>query len=182
MASAKEVVRFYTISRKFPRMIGRLHDGTKLWGGPYTTTQFAVMGLVGAAAFSTKSVWGTGMGIVDVILTVVIAWLVGFLAGMLPIGARNPLILGIGLMNRVASSSAGKWDGDRRPSVRPHVVMGSRAVKNSGAPPGIRQAPEAVMPSEPASQPHHPVISAQPTPAGTAVTAIERLLAQTGSN
>ena len=44
-----EVARFYTRSRKFPRLIGRLHDGTKIPGGPYTVTQAIVAAYQGAA-------------------------------------------------------------------------------------------------------------------------------------
>ena len=50
----REVARFYTRSRRFPKFIGRLHDGTKIPGGPYTLTQGVVLAivLVGAVSYT----------------------------------------------------------------------------------------------------------------------------------
>ena len=62
----REVARFYTRSRRFPKFIGRLHDGTKIPGGPYTLTQGVVLAIVLVVALMTQSVWGTGSPIVDI--------------------------------------------------------------------------------------------------------------------
>jgi len=61
-----EVARFYTRSRKFPRLIGRLHDGTKIPGGPYTVTQAIVAAVVLALGLVTRGLWGTGTILVDI--------------------------------------------------------------------------------------------------------------------
>ncbi|WP_144662898.1 hypothetical protein [Paenarthrobacter nicotinovorans] len=176
MASARETVRFFTMSRKFPKLIGRMYDGSKIWGGPYTTVQFTVMGIVAVAGFSSKSLWSTGFGLIDLALSVIVAWLVGFLAGMLPIGARSPAILGLGLLNRLMAPAAGTWDGSARRPVKPRIVAGA----GFGVP--ERQEP-ATNPEVPVPRPDHASLSEEryvPEPAGPA-TGLERLLAQTGS-
>lgn len=66
----REVARFYTRSRKFPRMVGRLPEGTRIWGGPYTFTQLG-LGLVAIfVALATRGVWSWGSVLIDL----VVAW------------------------------------------------------------------------------------------------------------
>ena len=36
------VGKFFTRAMKIPLMVGRLIDGTRLWGGPYTVPQIVV--------------------------------------------------------------------------------------------------------------------------------------------
>ena len=180
MAPARETVRFFTMSRKFPKLIGRMYDGSKIWGGPYTTVQFTVMGIIAVAGFASKGLWSTGFGLIDLVLCVIAAWLVGFLAGMLPIGARSPAILGLGLLNRLMSPAAGTWDGSPRPAVRPKIVAAACLGEQIPAPELPMRATdrEASVPQpDPVPVPEERYVPEPPGPA----TGLERLLAQTGS-
>ena len=183
MASARETVRFFTMSRKFPKLIGRMYDGSKIWGGPYTTLQFTVMGIVAVLGFASKALWSTGLGLVDLLICLVVAWLIGFLAGMLPVGARSPAVLGIGLLNRITSPTAGRWDGAARPKVKPTTVesvqIGEPAT-TAELPVAGTEPEAAVSVPVPVSVPEERYVPA-PTIPTIPATGLERLLAQTGS-
>lgn len=42
MSSPQRVMRSFTRGLKIPALIGKFADGTRIWGGPYTMTQFTV--------------------------------------------------------------------------------------------------------------------------------------------
>lgn len=123
-----EVVRWYTRARRFPQLIGRAPDGTRIPGGPYTFTQVIVTAMFLFAALKTVDWWGP-FDLIGNVMTLALAT-VGVVWGLgrIPVGARNPLSSIDGLWRSLAAPRAGCVRGRpisiRRPSrVRSIVVL-----------------------------------------------------------
>lgn len=179
----REVARFYTRSRRFPKFIGRLHDGTKIPGGPYTLTQGVVLAIVLVGALLTQRVWGTGSPIVDIPLAAAVSWAAAWGAGRIPATRRNMLSVissGLAAMTRPA---AGRYRGTTMRVRPPHFAGGKTTIAEPVAATlalneDITTAPEPAAPV--AAQPVTPQRST-PLPARTpahAVSGVERLLQQ----
>lgn len=115
-----EVVKWYTRARRFPQLIGRTPDGTKIPGGPYTFTQ-----VLGGAAFlvvawQTLPVWGAFGLIGNAMVMLVATWLLIVGLGRIPIGARNPLSLAEGAVRALTAPAAGRVGGREVRIRRPH--------------------------------------------------------------
>lgn len=84
------VGKFFTRAMKIPLMVGRLIDGTRLWGGPYTIPQL-VAGFIALLVLWQAFAWffSTGFILTDAILVVMGAWGVAYLTGRLPESRRN---------------------------------------------------------------------------------------------
>lgn len=52
-----EVVKWYTRARRFPQLIGKLPDGRRIWGGPYTYTQVIAGAVLIVVLAKTASIW-----------------------------------------------------------------------------------------------------------------------------
>jgi len=118
--SQLEVVKWYTRARRFPQLIGRTPDGTKIPGGPYTFTQ-----VLGGAAFlvvawQTLPVWGAFGLIGNAMVMLVATWLLIVGLGRIPIGARNPLSLAEGAVRALTAPAAGRVGGREVRIRRPH--------------------------------------------------------------
>lgn len=169
-----EVVKFYRTS-KYPLMLGRLPDGTKIFGGPYTAAQ----GIAGAAmiilVLSTWGLWANYGFFGNIIVAATAVVIPVYLAGMIRTRNRNPASLFLGVLNALGSPDAGKL-GDRAFKFRkPHHVRGNVILDYT---------PSSPAPTAPREE------RAQPAPAAVAhrdaaphkqraVTAIERLMAET---
>jgi hypothetical protein len=81
--------RFYTSARKFKRRLGALPDGSKIWGGPYTYTQFTVMGVVAVLGWLTREIIGSSNAVTDTVLIILVAYGAGLVAGKAPEGKRS---------------------------------------------------------------------------------------------
>ncbi|WP_315243662.1 hypothetical protein [Rothia aeria] len=84
------VGKFFTRAMKIPLMVGRLIDGTRLWGGPYTVPQI-VAGCIALLVLWQAFAWffSTGFILTDAIFVVFGAWGVAYLTGRLPESRRN---------------------------------------------------------------------------------------------
>lgn len=125
---SNDVVRWYTRARKFPQLLGRTPDGTRLWGGPYTVTQAIGGGLVLVVGVKTMGLWGS-FGLVGnaLVLLGAAAGTVFFL-GRIPLGARSPVAVAAGLARAVSAPATGRLGGKavriRRPrQIRHRVVI-----------------------------------------------------------
>lgn len=58
--SEVEVVKWYTKARRFPQLLGRAPDGTRIPFGPYTMTQAIGAGAVIFAAKVLSGLWAHG--------------------------------------------------------------------------------------------------------------------------
>ena len=53
-------MKWYTRARKFPQLIGRTPDGTRIPGGPYTYLQVAAGVGMAAVLAATTGLWARG--------------------------------------------------------------------------------------------------------------------------
>jgi len=182
-----EVARFYTRSRKFPRLIGRLHDGTKIPGGPYTVTQAIVAAVVLALGLVTRGLWGTGTILVDIPIVLLVAWGGAWGAGRLPATRRNIGSILLGAVGAMFRPAAGKYREQTVKLSPPHFAGGTAVIGGAKTPTTTQPKPAVPAPAPvaaiaaaeetrtPAATELVPVGAA---PARTPVTGVERLLAQ----
>jgi hypothetical protein len=176
-ADITEVGRFYTRARKVKKMLGKLHDGSKIPGGPYTLTQGAAGVLTGFLALNTNGLWTTRMSIVDIILGVLGMWGVAWAVGRLPSTNRNPALVLVDASGAVFRPAMGSYRGEtleiRKPGPRP-----TSYVRPALATVPIVAKPDPIPPTsvEPAST------TAIETPRSDSLqlsgSAVQRLLAQ----
>lgn len=57
MSTPQRVMRSFTRGLKIPALIGKFADGTRIWGGPYTMTQFSVGLGVLVIGYLTMGLW-----------------------------------------------------------------------------------------------------------------------------
>jgi len=178
----EEIARFYTRSRRFPKMIGRMTDGSRIPGGPYTLTQVGFGGVALMGLLITRTLWSTGATLLDLAITVGVAWGVTWLVGLIPMTRRNLVLAFAGAVAAMFKPHGGRYQARPIRLARPHQAIGSTRM-----PPPVTDTPgvelEDAAPSQPsalpASRPQRP--AAAPAPAAeprAAVSAVERLLQQ----
>lgn len=166
-----EVARFYTRSRRFPKVIGRLHDGTRIPGGPYTITQAVVGGIAVMVALTTRAQWGTGTIIIDLPLCVLLAWGAAWGAGRIPSTRRNIVSVIVGGATAVLRPFEGRYKDQTFRLRPPHYAGGKAAISATHQP---SPAPTVVPAPVPAPQRATPV----PARSSASITGVERLLEQ----
>lgn len=149
-----EVVRWYTRARRFPQLIGRTPDGTRIPGGPYTFTQVIVTAVFLLVAVKTVDWWGP-FDLIGNVMTLALAT-VGVVWGLgrIPVGARNPLSAADGTWRSLAAPRTGRVHGRpirlRRPSrVRSIVVIHRAPVVPQLSEPACPQLSEPAWPQLP---------------------------------
>lgn len=106
-----ETARFYTRSRRYPRMIGRLPEGTRLWGGPYTFTQLGLGVLAICLAAASRELWSTGSILTDFAITLGAGWAAAFLGRYAPIGSMHPLVAANAAIRCIMAPRGGRYRG-----------------------------------------------------------------------
>ena len=93
-------------------MVGRLIDGTSLWGGPYTVPQI-VAGFIALLVLWQAFAWffSTGLIFTDAILVVLGAWGAAYLTGRLPESRRNMLNVITSAASATTTSKTGLYRG-----------------------------------------------------------------------
>ncbi|WP_417541363.1 hypothetical protein [Microbacterium maritypicum] len=189
----EEIAGFYTRSRKFPKMIGRLTDGTRIWGGPYTFTQAGVGGVVLLILLTTRNhLWSTGFVLFDLALAAGVSWCVIKVVGYIPTFRRNLVSVFVDAVSAMFKPRGGTYQGKAVKLAQPHQAVG----KTTLLAPSARPEP-ATEHIEVAAPTPAPVVAEKPqAPAPTLVhahdaaerpshrpiSAVERLLQQTKSN
>lgn len=119
-----ETVKYYTRARKFPQLLGRMPDGTKIPGGPYTVQQLIVaitIIVVGGMSIDMWGVFGT-FGNIAVLFGATFGAV--FLIGRLPMNGRNPFFALVGLFRAMGAPATGRYRGRpirlRRPRTLTH--------------------------------------------------------------
>lgn len=200
-----EIARFYTKSRKFPRLIGRFHDGTRIPGGPYTFTQgFIAIAVLIAAVMTRDTLWSVGFMLGDIVVALGAAWGGAYLGRYIPISDRNPIVTLPSAAASFTRPGSGRYRGEQTQLPKPHRLKPSSiwvfdstnpfagellTVKSTrltapcvGA--GGTQTEQVSLPS--AEQPiqtdlgasSDPVPVPDPAPVSAPVSGVERLLAQ----
>lgn len=186
----QETARFYTKSRRFPKMIGRMNDGSRIPGGPYTLTQVGVGGAVLLVMFATRGLlWSTGEILLDILLTAVVAFAITWLVGRLPMTRRNLMFAFLDAAAAMFKPFGGKYQGQVIRLTAPHVAGGGARVlppepSDSLVNPPPPQDAERSLPPVQATQPRREVSLTPPAPAVPAhrpATGLERLLTQVNS-
>ena len=139
-----EIVKWYTRARRFPQLIGKTTDGTKIPGGPYTYTQVGAGVAVLIIALKTTWLWGSFGTIGNGLAALGLAYTVTLVVGKLPIGSRNPLAIFAGAVAAYTSPPTGKYAGRRVVITRPHLVMAGRPTKARRSSPADAPASEQI--------------------------------------
>lgn len=183
--ATEETARFYTRSRRFPKLIGRMTDGSRIPGGPYTMTQVFSGGAVFIGALVFRSVWTTDSWILDVIYTALLTGLVIWLVGFIPTTNRNLIAVFMDAVAAMFKPAAGKYDGKVPQIRRPHQVAGEVVVLAVTPSPASEAAAAPVATPVPARSTAIPalveargeLVAAGPT-RRVPVSAVEQLLQQ----
>lgn len=106
------VVRFYTLARKIPFLLGKLGDWV-LPGGPYTLAQGVAFVGVAFIGQKTMPLWGSDMvPIFAWILVLIVAAVSGIAAGRIPLRGRNPLMILLGIIGYADAPTWGRQGGN----------------------------------------------------------------------
>lgn len=188
----EEIAGFYTRSRKFPKMIGRMTDGTRIWGGPYTLTQVGIGGVVLLILLITRTyLWTTGFVLFDMLLAGGVSWCVIKIVGYIPTFKRNLVSVLVDALAAMFKPRGGMYLGRVVKLARPHQAVGKATVLTPSARPE-----RAAVPAEVAAPTTVPIQAAKPQapapsvvlthaaelPSHRPISAVERLLQQTKSN
>lgn len=184
----EEIARFYTRSRRFPKMIGRMTDGSRIPGGPYTLTQVGFGGVALMGLLLTRTMWSTGATLLDLAITVGVAWGVTWLVGLIPMTRRNLVLAFVGAVAAMFKPHGGRYQDRTIRLARPHQAIGAAQVPapvRETEPPidtdAAIEQPIAQPARQTKPQPSTPVVLAK-APSHTAVSAVERLLQQAKNN
>ena len=167
-------LKWYTRARKFPQLIGRTPDGTRIPGGPYTYTQVAAGVVTAVVLAQTTWLWAHGGLILNA--TIFIGATVGavFAAGKLTPGMRNPIVLASGALNLM--SSGYRLDGTAIKEPKPNTATAAGPVTVFIPAPPL--AKPTTAPVEPAAEltPIRALPGPAPVPSPAALTSVQRLL------
>lgn len=167
------VVRFYTLARKIPFLLGKLGDWV-LPGGPYTLAQGGAF--IGVAFIGQKTMpfWATNMApIVAWIPVLILAAASALAAGHIPLKGRNPLMILWGVIGYTDAPAWGRQAGNTV------ALKRTRTVRHRSTSPTWRPAPsetaeepldEVEAPEDLASVVLEPAVAATPG-SGSAVDA-----------
>lgn len=169
-------LKWYTRARKFPQLIGRTPDGTRIPGGPYTYTQVAAGVVTAVVLAQTTWLWAHGGLILNA--TIFIGATVGavFAAGKLTPGMRNPIVLASGALNLM--SSGYRLDGTAIRNPKPNSATAAGPVTVFIPAPTLAKPTTAPL-TEPVAVPAPigalPATEPRPVP-GPALSSVQRLL------
>lgn len=144
------VVRWFTNARRRVGIVlGRLPNGEKLPGGPYSLASFVGFAVTLGLGELTKGVWGRSGGLGDLILLGAVSLGVGWAAGRVPTEKLNGWGLLHGARHTTTLARAGRHRGEPVKLPRAHRVRGRVAVDLADLPaPGETPAPQAVLAEE----------------------------------
>lgn len=120
--NAAERVKWYTLARKFPQLIGRTPDGARIPGGPYTVTQAIGGMIVLAFGYYSMGVWASfgTLGNYAVLLLATGGTIIGL--GKVPLGARSPVSIALGVVKAAGAPRTGRLRGKAVRIRAPHQL------------------------------------------------------------
>ncbi|WP_209326327.1 hypothetical protein [Brevibacterium renqingii] len=184
-----EVAKFFSQARRIPMLIGKMPDGSKIWGGPYTVYQLIALVIAGAGLYLFHGMWSTGAILADLLVGAVIAISAALLAGQIPLDARNPTALVSSFVNALQSPRTGTYHGKaprlRRPhranvaiSVQPLFLEADALVDGDPVTEAPAEADVAVEPDPTPTTQDEPVSPEPQSVTELPRTGLERLIAQ----
>ena len=181
--SQEEIARFYTRSRRFPKMIGRMTDGSRIPGGPYTLTQVGFGGVALMVLLLTRTLWSTGAVLLDLALVAGVAWGVTWVVGLLPMTRRNLVLAFVDAAAAMLKPHGGRYQERPIRLTRPHQAIGAALMPAPVSEPvPSLEGDELPQPVQPAMSTPAPAALSTPAPTRAAVSAVERLLQQAKNN
>lgn len=190
------VARFYTKSRRYPKMIGHA-GGARIWGGPYSVAQAIGAAVTMLLAWVTQNAWASNT-IVALFGAAVAGAVVGFALRYLPVTNLNPMLLISAGTHAVFTPQSGTYKGVKfrfkspRPAPTRLLAQPKRAaaVLRVSAPAdelnSITVAEAQTPLVEPLLEQQSPAVEAFPAAPevqpSRALSGVERLLAQTSSH
>lgn len=111
MSEPAQGARFFTLARRIPTLFGRLHDGTRIPGGPYTVTQVVAAVVTAVVLWKSMALWARFGLLGNAALFVGLIVAVAFGAGRLPTGGRNPFAWAYGLLSLTFRRRGGRRRG-----------------------------------------------------------------------
>lgn len=196
--------RWYTAARRFPQLIGRTPDGSKLPGGPYTILQLVVGAVVLFVLWNTTGLWARGGLFVNIAIGGGLLCGSVWLSGRLPYNLRNPLVVVGGWWHAIerAGGTAGRAADVRLRKPR-HPANGQVLMLIPDDTPAPSRAADEIrteahepaldVPAVSESASVDPVIAphrgegsrpstSDSSPIGPALSGVQRLLASAGSS
>jgi hypothetical protein len=122
MSELREPARFYTLARRVPILVGKLHDGTRLLYGPYTIIQVVGAVVTGFVMSKTTALWASGDVLIDVPVFAGLVIGVAFALGKVPHSGRNPLSVVLGAASLMVAPRGGSRRGRSVAVGRPRRV------------------------------------------------------------
>lgn len=204
------IAKWFTRAKKFPILLGKFPDGTRIPGGPYTQTQGVF--LLGWLILGGTQIdrWGTDNLLYNLVLLAGSGVGLTYAIGKLPTESRNPLRVLQGLVQAVTAPTAGIYQGTRlhiasprkarhQVQVLPYVLRGQPSLP-AAADRGLDPQPAPRAPSNPAPVPaeapattttrpksggrpgrSHPKNERQDEPRRPALTGVQRALAMSAA-
>lgn len=105
------VGRCYTKPRRHPSVIGRWPGGRgRIWGGPYTMPQMAVLVVSLVVLLVTREMWGH-FGLANILVVLGVPYGLALLVRHIQVDGRNPLAVAASAAGLLAAPSAGRLGG-----------------------------------------------------------------------
>ncbi|WP_146057514.1 hypothetical protein [Streptomyces sp. SM12] len=118
------VGRCYTKARKHQVLVGRIPGGGRLWGGPYSVPQLAVMACAFVLLLLTRPAWAH-FGMLNLLLPVVVPYVLGLVVRRLQVDGRSPLAVVGSIAVLLLTPSTGRVGGRPVRTVRLRQVAGA---------------------------------------------------------
>lgn len=167
MSDQQGVVRFYTLARKIPYLIGKIGDFV-LPGGPYTLPQVTTAAAIAAIGHYSMPLWaGDMVRIVAWIPVAAVALAVGFAVGKIPLGDRNPLTVISGFFGYIEAPAWGTRGGKPIRIPRTRRIQHRTSTPTTPIPELRQPAPEIPREALPL-----PELAEDPVPAPEALPAV----------
>jgi hypothetical protein len=177
----RETARMYTGGRRINILFGKLPNGGRIPGGPYTGTQLAAGGVVLVVGWMTMSLWGPMVGppLVRIAALLFAFGLATFFSGKIPATKRKLPDLALDGFNAATAASFGTYRGKSIRVPAPHQATGTVLMQLELESPEDVHPVVAFAPQAAAVQPGRltPLLAiASQAP----VSGVQRLLAQVG--
>jgi hypothetical protein len=152
--------RYYTRGVRFPRLVGRTADGTRIPGGPYTLLQAVGGLLVFVVGQGTRPLWGGHGLLADYTFLAFATFGAAFALRFARPGGRDPVTAAVAVVGLYLQPRTGALNGRGIRIRRPHLVTGRIAVldlhglqaEHRALPPATTAAGHS-GPTDPAPQP-----------------------------
>ena len=116
-------------------MLGKLPDGTRLAGGPYTSVQALAFGATLTLLWLSMPIWNQmGLGLGNVVVLLGLPFLATMAARKVRLGGRSPRSVALGVLSGYLQPATGRLQGRTVPRLRTSRVRGPSGAW--GAPTG----------------------------------------------